>query len=129
MLELSGVLGGAPSLASSSAIRAVTEQSVSLRLDLSRLREDQADQFVSRESEERFAIHGYGELNSRNRVNPSSRIGVVLIPRPLLINELPEKVFTTLGGWIAGRWRFGRWRLGRQLSLSWRIRSWSSGSG
>ena len=31
--------------------------------------------------------------------NPSSRIGAVFVPRPLLINELAEKVFTTAGDW------------------------------
>jgi hypothetical protein len=65
-LELSGVLGGAPSLDSNSAIRTINPVNLrSLRLDLSNLRQDQADLIFLGQSEERVAIHEYGESSRR----------------------------------------------------------------
>src|SRR5450759_4659844 len=55
----------------------------SLRFDLSRLRQDQADQIILVKSEERVAIHGYGE---------SSR------PLPCQAQSWPPRVGCTSGG-------------------------------
>ena len=81
MLELSGVLGGALSLDLQLCNpRHQRSDLRSLRLDLSRLRQHQADQILLRQSVQRVAIHGYGDIESSVAVssamlaNPASVI-------------------------------------------------------
>ena len=58
----------------------------------------------------------YGK-NFPAEANPSSRIGVFLRARPLSINGLAEKVFTTAGGLGDGGGGDARWWLRWQLEL------------